>query len=491
MKELPHRLCLIAAGALLVGSPISSAQAISSPYAATPLNLGTHRVHEAYYAMQHNTYDYGVSLTGWLDAGHRAVELDVIDREDWEFDANGPYVSHDGSPGNKNCSGNPDRIGHCLNDIAAWLDAHPGQGPIQVFVDMKASWDPISAWNDSEVRLLDEKIRQILGSRMYTADELYQFAAGQPYAPGRPGLRPVVSAGGWPTLGSLSGRVIVLYTGGRIGFVNQTQGGGIENIMAQAGRSLPYGFFCPDVESTPNQIVPGGTVDGVSNASSQFFVCSNLQARDHHQIAANAARTHKQLMHLWGSHVYANGDYVFNFIAVAHGVSAIGRDSNVTQTWGGAIPLAGVRRSLPGYFELRPTHVAGKCLHVNGTSGGNGNRIDLRTCNGTSNQQFVYTAEGQLRPRLSNPYCVDISGGSAGNLVNVHLWNCDGGSSEKWVVGSDGRFRSVSNGQQYCLSVQSNGTVDGTRFVTYACGSTLHHQIFQLVPVADWPQTVF
>ncbi|TXH77642.1 MAG: hypothetical protein E6Q88_00780 [Lysobacteraceae bacterium] len=467
------------------------AAAVTPPYTATSLNPNLHRVNDAYQMMQHNTYDYGASLAGWLDAGHRAVELDVIDREDWEFNANGPYVSHDGSAGNKNCSGNPDRIGHCLNDIVGWLDTHPGQGPIFVYVDMKASWDPINAWYDSEVRLLDEKIRQILGARMYTADELYLFASGQSYAPGRPGLRQVVSAGGWPLLSSLSSRVIVAYTGGRIGATNQTHAGGIENIMAQAGRSLPYGFFCPDVESTPNQIVPGGTVDGVSNATSQFFVCSNLKARDHYQIAANAAHTHKQLMHLWDSHVYGNGDYVFNYIALAHGISAVGRDSNVTQTWGGAIPLAGVRRSLPGYFELRPTHVAGKCLHVNGASGGNGNRIDLRTCNGSINQRFVYTAEGQLRPRLSNPYCVDISGGSAGNGAYMHLWDCDGGASEKWVVGADGRFRSVSNSQQYCISVQNKGAADGTRFITYACGTSLHHQQFELAPVADWPQTTF
>jgi Ricin-type beta-trefoil lectin domain len=422
-----------------------------------------------------------------LDTGFRAVELDVIDRGDWEFQADGPYVSHGLDAGNRNCSGDPDRLGHCLRDILAWLDTSGNEGPILVFVDLKASWDPANAWYPSEVRLLDDKIRQILGHRMYTASELYAFAAGRPYAPGQPSLRSVVSANGWPLLGALSDRVIVAYTGGRLSNHNQTQAAGIENILA-SGR-LPYGFFCPDVESTPPQIVPGGTVDGVSNATSQFFVCSNLKARDHYQVVANASHTHKQLMHIWDRHVYDNDSYAYNYIAVAHGISAIGRDGNAEQTWSDAIPLVGVRRSLPGYFELRPTYATGKCMTVNGS--GNGSRIDLRDCNGSLQQRFVYTAEGQLRPRHANTYCTDISGGSAGNLINMHLWDCDGGSSEKWPLESDGRFRSFHNGLQFCMSAQSGGTANGTRFVTAPCGSTAHPQFFRLQPVADWPQTSF
>jgi hypothetical protein len=470
----------------------AQAQGIAPPYAAAPLNPVVHRVHQAYYAMQHNTYEHGATLTGWYNQGFRAIELDVVDVGDWELDANGPYVSHDSNVGDRNCSGNPDRIGHCLRDTLTWLDANPGQGPIVVFVDMKPAGGVSTAfdWDSSEVRLLDDKIRQILGTRMYTGDELYLAATGLPWAPGRTSLRQAVSTAGWPLLASVSNRVIVAYTGGRVLATNQTHGGGIEYIVNTTGR-LPYGFFCPDVESTPHQIVPGGTVDGVSNATSQFFVCSNIKARDHYQIAANASHTHKQLMHLWNSHVYANDSYTFNYIAVAHGASAIGRDGNVGDTWGGLIPLTGVRRSLPGYFELRPTYATGKCMDVNGSGSGNGTRIQLYDCTGGNNQRFVYTAEGQLRPRHANTMCTDISGGSAGNLVNMHLWDCDGGASEKWAVGTDGRFRSVHNNQQYCMSVQSSGTANGTRFVTYACGNTLHPQLFRLVPVADWPQTSF
>lgn len=483
---------MLASALALTAAAPTQAQALYPYYATTPLNPYAHRVDQAYYAMQHNTYEHGSPLTGWLDMGMRAVELDVVDSGDWEFDANGPYVSHDTNVGDRNCSGNPDRIGHCLRDIVSWLDAHPGQGPVLVFVDMKPAGNISTAldWYSSEVRLLDDKIQQILGSRMYTSNDLYQYATGLPWAPGRTSLRQAVSWSGWPLLSSVSNKVIVAYTGGRLLATNQTQAGGIEYIVNTTGR-LPHGFFCHDVESTPHQIVPGGTVDGVSNATSQYFVCSNLKLRDHYQIAANASSTHRQLLHSWNSHVYTNDSFISNYIAISHGVSALGRDGNTANTFGGLIPLTGVRRSMPGYFQLRPLHATNMCLDVNGSGASNGTRIDLRTCTGGSNQQFVYTAEGQLRPRHNNKYCVDISGGSAGNLKTMHLWDCDGGESEKWAITTDGRFRSIHNGQQYCMSVENGGTGNGTRFVTYACGSNVHKQQFVLQTVSDWAQTTF
>ena len=186
------------AALLIVGVFTTSAYAAQPPYAATPINPAIHKLHEVYYVQQHNTFDYGSTLTSWLDMGMRSVELDIIDREDWENDPNGPYVTHDSSAGNKNCSGNPDRLGHCLSDIAGWLNTHPGQGPVLVFIDMKASWDPANAWYSDEVYLLDEKVRSILGAQMYTANELYQYATGSAYAPGGTSLRQAVSTAGWP-----------------------------------------------------------------------------------------------------------------------------------------------------------------------------------------------------------------------------------------------------------------------------------------------------
>lgn len=478
-------LCLL----IVLAGPWS-AHAGAPPYLAGSINPNLHHFHDAYYVVQHNTYAHGSSLTGWLDSGMRAVELDVIDRDDWELDPNGPFVSHDTAIGDRNCSGNPDRLGHCLRDIASWIDAHPTSEPILVFIDMKTTINYPDDWYPEEVYLLDEKVREVLGTRLYTADDLYRYATGGSYTPGAKSLRQAVSESGWPLMRDLTGKVIIAYTGGKYGAANQTQGGGIRYSMAQSGHPLPYGFFCPDVETDLNELQPGGTVDGMSFESSQQVVCSNLSARDHYQITANTAWNHHQLIHLWGNHVYNNTEFVYNYIAVAHGISAIGRDEAATETFGNAIPLLGVRRSIPGYFELRPAHAPSKCMDISNSGTGNGTKIQLWECNNTAAQHFVYTAEGQLRPQHANGACTDISGGDAGNNTTVHLWGCDGGDSEKWVVDRDGLFHSYDDGRAYCLAVYNSGTANGTKFVTSSCSLT-NNKRFTLVPVPDWPQNSF
>jgi hypothetical protein len=474
--------------AALAVLPLST-RAATPPFQAGTINPSIHHFHDAYYELQHNTYDYGSTLTSWLDQGFRSVELDVIDKEDWESDPNGPYVSHDTASGNKNCSGNPDRLGHCLTDIKNWLDTHPSAGPILVFVDMKASWDPLNAWNNDEVGFLDDKVYSLLGTRLYTGNNLYQYAAGAAYPGTGKSLRQAVSEQGWPLLQALVGKVIVAYTGGKVGSTNQTQAGGIEYIAAQSPQRLPYGFFCPDVESNPNELNPGGIVDGMSSSTSQKVVCSNLAAQDNYQVTANRSSQHHQIIHIWGDHVYSTDSFVYNYIAVAHGISAIGRNSVPSDTFGGAIPAVGLRRSLPGYFELRPQHATTKCMDVNGGGSSNGTKIQLWTCNGGNRQHVVYTAEGQLRPQHANTYCTDINGGSAGNGKTVHLWDCDGGNSEKWLVTPQGTFKSYAN-QAYCLDAASGSTTNGASFVTKSC-TNASSQTFTLQPVPDWIQTSF
>ena len=465
---------------------IVAAQTAVPPYRAAVPNPSVHAFQDVYYVQPHNTYDHGSSLTGWLDRGMRSVEIDVIDREDWEFDAKGPYVSHDGSPGQKNCNSGTasDRLGHCLTDIMNWLAAHPTSEPILVLVDMKSSWDPLNAWYGDEVALLDEWIRNYTGTRLYRYDQLLSFVARRSDTP-----RALLRDYGWPRLVDLQGKMIVGLTGGRVGSVNQHMEQGLVDLYYNYGR-YPATFLCPDVESDPGEVSVGGQLDGVSLANSQFFLCSNLESRDHYQITANRASANKQIIHLWGDHVYGNTAFNYNYVALAHGIQALGQDlgdyANIT-TYGGAIPLVGVRRSLPGYFRLHPGHNPSLCMGLEGGYG-NGTDIQQEACSTAYDQQYVYTAEGQLRPRGNNKYCVDIDGGSAGQSKAMHIWDCDGGSSEKWVITTDGRFRSYNN-TGYCMDGTSSTATDQD-WRTYTCGS-YSQQFFQLEAVADWVQSSF
>jgi hypothetical protein len=183
---------------------------------------------------------------------------------------------------------------------------------------------------------------------------------------------------------------------------------------------------------------------------------------------------------------------------MAHGVTAVGMDVTNTlsdpnvfvPSWTGTIPLVGVRRGLPGYFTLKPMSASGsRCVGTRNNGFSDGSQLDQELCTGGADQQFVYTAEGQLRPRGNNTRCMDISGGSAGSGKAMHLWDCDGGSSEKWRLTPTGQLRSVSNGS-YCATVPGGTLTAGTQLRTELCTTALSQQ-FERIAVADWPQTVF
>ncbi|HEX8249940.1 MAG TPA: RICIN domain-containing protein [Pyrinomonadaceae bacterium] len=445
----------------------------------------TTRFQDAYFVMQHNTYAHEDDMGRYLDRGLRALEIDILDAGDWQSQPDGPVVKHDPLG-----SGSGKRLGAYLREITNWMTAHPGQGPILVFVDFKASDDPFGDWSGDEIDRVDKVNFQILGNRMYTADKLYRQATGGAYTPGGKTLRQAVSESGWSTLSSMSDQVVVAYTGGKFGqrgVANGSLGTGIEYIISH-GRPLPYGFFCPEVEINPEELAPGKAVKGMSVSTSQYIVAANLSVQDHYQVTANAAYRYKQILHLYGDNKLGNGSFAFNYIAVAHGVSAIGRDTNTDNTYGGAIPLVGVRRSVPGYFTVEPLNASGKVMEVKDAGTNNGANVQLAASTGEPKQSFVYTAEGQLRPKHSNKNCIDIEGADAEDNAKIHLWRCSGGDHVKWAITPEGALVSVDN-PDYVLTVKGAGTSAGTGFVT-AKGRE-KHQRFKLNAVVEWNQTEF
>ncbi len=470
-------LACVIAGALAIPSPVVSAQA------------GL-RMDQIYMLQPHNSYEHSTQLSSWLGAGYRTLELDVQDQSSWWADPRGPYVAHDGGPQDNNCRGTADRLADCFDDIIAWQNANPGNVPVVVFVDMKTRWDNLtSAWDVGRIDALDSFVSGYLGARLYRYSDLRNHIAGAAGATPREKLK----SAGWPMVDALRGRIIVGFTGGRIGAVNQ----GMAGMIALRGAATNT-FMCPDIDA-PDPGEVSGTVDGMSAAASGQMLCANVQAGDHYQIVANRAAEYRQMMHLWS----AAGDFdstsfEATYLATAHGVSAIGMDVTNTRadpnvfvpTWTATIPLVGVRRGLPGYFTLRPKSASGtRCIGTRNNGYSNGAQIDQELCTGGFDQQFVYTAEGQLRPRGNNLYCMDISGGTAGSGKAMHLWDCDGGSSEKWRLTPTGQLRSVSNGS-YCATVPGGTLTAGTQLRTELCTTALSQQ-FERIAVADWPQTVF
>lgn len=480
-------VCLFVTGSAMAQETFVPPLKAHAPAATTTLD-------QLYYLQPHNTYAHGRDFAGWLDAGYRAVEIDVIDRDDWAAGVDGPYVSHDANTMKANCGTAPQtRLNDCLKTILAWQARHPDETtPLLVFVDMKTTLlDPLSAWPAEKIGKLDEYI----GKAIPAADR-YTYADLATYVDSAAGasLRLKVKDRGWPAIGTLGHKIVVILTGGRIGSVNQHLNDGRKWLLAQA---IPQNtFFCPDVDvNSPSEITT--QIDGLSEVDSGYFVCANVKAGDHGERVLNRSAEYRQLLHLWDhSGDFTNRHYAYAYLGVAHGVGALGMD--VTEdlssavyyqpAWIDSIPYVGVRRSLPGYFML-PTEASQRngCIGLDGDSYGNGKRIVQSPCNSAGNyQQFVYTVEGQLRTRGNNAYCLDIKGGAAGQGKEMNLWGCDGGRSEKWYITPDGLMASRDKDGAFCMAVDGNSPANGTPMRLASCDRNNAAERVVLRQVPGW-----
>ncbi|MEV6262125.1 endo-1,4-beta-xylanase [Streptomyces sp. NPDC051784] len=108
---------------------------------------------------------------------------------------------------------------------------------------------------------------------------------------------------------------------------------------------------------------------------------------------------------------------------------------------------------------------SGRCLDVPDSSTSNGTQVQLRDCNGNSNQQWAYTDAGELR--VYGDKCLDAAG--TGNGAKVQIYTCWGGDNQKWRLNSDGSVAGVQSG--LCLDAVGNGTANGTRIQLYSCSN--------------------
>ena len=130
--------------------------------------------------------------------GVRSFELDTVNPPGDEF----PVVHEPNIDAASNCS----PITQCLDVIAQWSKAHPRHVPIVVLVEPKdgaleLQLDPqLAAFDAAAVDTLDAQVRDALGKRLITPDEVRGKAKT---------LRAAVTGKGWPTLAKARGRVLV------------------------------------------------------------------------------------------------------------------------------------------------------------------------------------------------------------------------------------------------------------------------------------------
>jgi endo-1,4-beta-xylanase len=106
---------------------------------------------------------------------------------------------------------------------------------------------------------------------------------------------------------------------------------------------------------------------------------------------------------------------------------------------------------------------SGRCLDVPGSSTTDGTQVQLYDCHTGTNQQWTYTAAGELR--VYGNKCLDAAG--TGNGTKVQIYGCWGGDNQKWRLNSDGTVVGVQSG--LCLATASGGTANGTLIQLSSC----------------------
>jgi hypothetical protein len=100
--------------------------------------------------------------------------------------------------------------------------------------------------------------------------------------------------------------------------------------------------------------------------------------------------------------------------------------------------------------------------YLSGTT--DGNKIDIYGCdNGTGSQDWTLAANGSV---MINGKCMDVAGQLTANDSKVDLFTCNGETNQQWVFLSDGAIQGVESGR--CLDEDSTATF-GTQLMIYDC----------------------
>ena len=107
-----------------------------------------------------------------------------------------------------------------------------------------------------------------------------------------------------------------------------------------------------------------------------------------------------------------------------------------------------------------------KCLDVPNQTHTDGTQLELYTCNGGSNQEWVYAGNKELVVYPANK-CLDVSGQSTSPSAKVDMYTCNGGANQQWNLNSNGTITGVQSG--LCLDAKGAATANGTLIEIYTC----------------------
>lgn len=136
--------------------------------------------------------------------------------------------------------------------------------------------------------------------------------------------------------------------------------------------------------------------------------------------------------------------------------------------------------------EIKPNHVSGKCLDIQGGSKANGAGLVQYDCTGQDNQKFVFTKIGglyEIKAKHSNR-CLDVQGGSTGS-AQIIQYDCTGAKNQRFALSSDSYYGiqiDPANSFGQCFDVQGASKANSANVLSYTCSPLARHQRFDVTP---------
>jgi hypothetical protein len=144
----------------------------------------------------------------------------------------------------------------------------------------------------------------------------------------------------------------------------------------------------------------------------------------------------------------------------------------------GVLALAGAAfaaRTASAY----PLELMGKCLDITNGDDANGTKVQLLTCNGNPQQQWVGPMlDGTIRPLMDESKCLDLNNWDTTNGAQgaIQIWLCSGGSNQKWQIDPD--YHYVKGYGDKCVDDPGFDNADGTPLDYWDCNGGTNQQFY-------------
>lgn len=113
------------------------------------------------------------------------------------------------------------------------------------------------------------------------------------------------------------------------------------------------------------------------------------------------------------------------------------------------------------------------CLGPASGQSGNGTAVVIAPCDGTPAQRWTRTTAGEFG--AADGRCLDVLGGRTDNLTTVWLWDCLGAPNQHWSTGGGPppppltNVEFVGRAADKCMDVLGGGRSAGTALIIYSC----------------------